>query len=221
MIAESTQETQDSLETLEAQGDHAPLPVYFVVPFTPVPERAHVVSHVLRSLLSFDMVFTDFAKGCASRCGECDACVLRMRIASNILADPASWVWEVWREGDELPVGIMYLTYVIPGTSAVAHYAFFDGHLADKTEILESVIRWCFSDHPEIGWSALMRLTIEIPSFAHALARHAVRRLGFGGAFKYRALPVEGVRRSAIRWRGEPHDILVLGRVNDALPAKE
>lgn len=189
------------------------------IPFQPTPERALVVSHILRNVIRYETLFTDYARGCETACGECALCRERMALAARVLGAPDSWAWEVWdtSDADASLVGVIYLTDVVPGRDAKAHYVFFDGRLKDKTPLLEGLIQWTFEDHPEIGWQGLLRLSIEIPDFAGALARHASRRLGFGGGFSHQlgavTLPVEGIRRGALTWRGIPRDLLLLGRL--------
>jgi hypothetical protein len=100
----------------------------------------------------------------------------------------------------------------------VAHYVFFDGDLRSKTKLLQRVLDWVFVDHPEVGWTGLQRLTLTIPDYAYALARHAQRYLGFSGPFTYKTggktIKVEGVKRHAINWRGEPRDLIIMGKTN-------
>jgi hypothetical protein len=83
--------------------------------------------------------------------------------------------------------------------------------------LLEAFVEWCFTEHED--WRALSRLTITIPDYAVALAKHATKKLGFGGPYEYKGLkgwtiPVEGVRQKAVRWRGRDCDLLCLGRIN-------
>ena len=138
-----------------------------------------------------------------------------------MLANPYSRSWEVWGS-ESNPVGLLYITNVIPGGDALAHYFFFDGDLRGKTALIEEMIGWVFADHPEDNWIALRRLTIEVPTYAFALARHASRYLSFGGAYTYAQkgvhISVEGVRRNALLWRGAPRDILILGRLAPTAP---
>lgn len=195
---------------------------YQAIPFQPTPARAGVVSTILRSVLRYESLFTDYARGCEDACGECELCQARMALASRVLGAADAWVWEVWDASEAVAslVGVIYLTNIVPGRDARAHYVFFDGRLKDKTELLQNLISWTFEDHPEIGWQALQRLTVEIPDFAGALARHATRRLGFGGDFTHKlgaatTIPVEGIRRGALTWRGLPRDLLLLGRVRE------
>lgn len=193
------------------------------IPFMPTPQRAAIVSHIIRNVAHYETLFTDYARICDERCAEtrelpqmCAACQTRIASINRMLLDPYSRTWEVWGE-DALPIGILYLTNVIPGGDALAHYLFFDADLRGKSDLIESIIQWCFEDHPTEGWVALRRMTVEVPSYAFALARHASRYLGFSGPFKYTrkgiSLPVEGVKSNALVWRGAPHDILILGRL--------
>jgi hypothetical protein len=139
-----------------------------------------------------------------------------MALVAKTLTAPDSIAWEVWDTSGEVPevVGIIYVTDVVLGEDATGHYVFFDRDLRGKTGVLREVIEWLFSDHEESGWVALRRLTIEVPEFAHALARHAQRKLGFGGPFNADGIHVEGVKRKRIPWRGARKDLYILGLEN-------
>lgn len=194
--------------------------LYEALPFAPTLERASVGSKILRSLCKYETLFTDYERACPALCMECPACERRREAVVRTLLDPYARVWEVWRFGADADiVGILYLTRVVPGCDAYAHYVFFDGDLRGKSHLIEEMIQWAFTDHADEGWIALKRLTVEVPDYAFALARHATKVLGFGGAFTHRvgrhSIPVEGVRRAALRWRDQDRDILILGRLND------
>lgn len=200
------------------------------VPFDPSPSRYMVISEIVRRTAGMETLFTDFLPACKPLCEDvtqCERCADRLRAVAWSLTKPDARAWEVWRHGESSEVvGILYLTKINPGCDALAHYAFFDHDLKSKTKLIEQMIGWCFSDHDD--WYALRRLTIEVPSFAAALASHATKKLGFGGGFTHKfhhrsktgghrpptVIPVEGVRRKAIRWRGEDADLLILGRLN-------
>lgn len=202
---------------------------YEALPFAPwAPGRKAIVASIVRKAASMETLFTDFQPACRPLCNDitkCEQCADRMRAVANALSDPTARVWEVWKNDSDEVVGILYLTKIIPGCDALAHYVFFDGDLQGKTELLNDMIRWCFAEHED--WIPLRRITVEIPTYAFSQAKHATRKLGFGGQFKFRHnrkrgsgawkaddVSVEGVRRSAIRWRGEDADLLVLGRLN-------
>lgn len=197
---------------------------YEAVPFDPwTPGREHIVSRIIREVAQFETLFTDYERACVPLCGNpysCEKCMNRLALVGAKLADPRARVWEVWKQGENPDiVGIAYLTDIIPGGDAKAHYVFWDRDLMGKTQFLENMIQWCFTDHP--NWIALRRLSVEAPTFGYAFIRHAYRKLGFGGDFKYKlpgkkpsTINVEGVRKGAIRWNNNDVDILMLGRLN-------
>lgn len=193
-------------------------PMYDAMPLVATPQRAEIVSRILRETLASDNVFMSQAS-CEDSCGDCDACQSRLAHISRILSAPDSLVFEVWKQRPEVALaGIIYMTDIKDGIDATGHYIFFDHSLgSDKTDLMERVIDWTFSDHGE--WRALRRLTIEIPEYAFALARHAQKKLGFGGPFEYenanKTIAVEGVKRDAIRWQDEPQNLLVMGLINE------
>lgn len=194
------------------------------IPFCPTPDRYAVVSHVLREMSRYETIFTDYQRACVPLCDDvtqCPNCAGRIMRVSQVLTDPKARAWEVWQNDEKGTsiVGMVYITDIVLGGDAIAHFVFFDDELRGKANLLESMIQWCFTDNPEDGWVGLRRLTVEVPDFAFALARYANRKLGFGGEYLYRgrkgsAIPVEGVKKSAIPWRGTHADLLLLGRVN-------
>lgn len=213
----------------DARGVYAVESAYEAVPMSAAPGREMIVSKIIRKTCDVESVFNDYTAACEEKCyvekarGEmCDACGRRFDLVLASLLRPDAFIWEVWKDTPEMPelVGIIRFGSVRPGEDATGHYVFFDGDLRGKTSVLRSVIAWAFSDHPEMNWRALRRLTIEIPDFAYALARHASRKLGFGGPFRYKlraggpGMQVEGVKPGAILWRGERRDVLVLGLTN-------
>lgn len=140
-----------------------------------------------------------------------------MAVAARILSNPASIVWEVWEEGVDLPVGVMVLANINPGVEAHVHFAFFDGKLRSKKELMDELVAWTFAERD--GWVPPKRLTTEIPDYAFALAKFAHRHMGFGGDYTFtsngQSVNVEGVRRKAVRWRGADRDVLLMGRLRD------
>jgi hypothetical protein len=176
--------------------------------------KAH---YLLGRLAAHKHYFTDYTRGCAGECaGFCinrePGCQLvKHRVAAALLAKDAL-VWEVWRQESATlssnPLafcGILRLSDVEPGCSGKAHYMFFDGRLKEKTPILQAWKDFAFQ---RLG---LKRVTIEVPANAFALAKHAVRYLGFGGGYSYRNLPVEGVIRGAKVIDGQLMDMMILG----------
>jgi len=190
--------------------------------YRPNPQTVIKVSTLLKSIIAHESFFTDYTKACSNACGDCPQCLRTKWLVSAKLNDLNSLNWEVWSKDPETGlhldfVGILRLSNVSPGCDATAHYFFFDGKLRDKTTLLESWADWAFTDKP--NWKGLKRVTIEIPSHAFALARHATKHLKFGGPFEYRhnntTIPVEGIRQQAVLWRENWHDLLILGRLNN------
>mgnify|MGYP001596594029 CR=1 FL=1 len=171
----------------------------------------------MRRIATTDSIFSDercdnecFTKGLPEMC---PACLARMRRVASVLTAPDSRAWEVWSlKGEETSLaGIIFLTEVVVGLDAKAHYIFFDERLGDKTKVMQSVMREAYET------LELKRLTIEIPAPFVALAKHASKRLGFGGPFTTRLgetrLRVEGVKPHAAMYRGSAVAVLVLGRL--------
>lgn len=179
--------------------------------------KAHAIwkSHLLLGkLAAHKHFFTDFTRGCSGECsGFCKnlvpgCAVVKHRVAGALLAKDAV-CWEVTRQSTAAGqidfIGILRLSDIEPGCSAKAHYMFFDRSLKDKTDLLLAWKEWVFSN------LNLRRITVEVPANAFALARHAVRFLGFGGDYEYDGLPVEGVMRGAKMLDGKPLDVIILG----------
>lgn len=191
--------------------------------WNPNPATILKTHRLLTNIIRHENFFTDYTKACDEACGDCSRCRQTKAIVGAKLLQTDSLNWEVWSKNPETGalldfVGILRLSDVSPGCDATAHYFFFDGKLRDKTTLLEDWAQWAFTERP--NWLPLKRVTIEIPSHAFALARHATKHLGFGGPFEYRhdnktTIPVEGIRQNAVLWRGNWHDLLILGRLND------
>lgn len=194
--------------------------MYEVIPMLNTIERAEILTKIVKQTCTFDTAFSNFQSVCEEDCFNtkeisdlCETCKMRAAVVS--LAFASGLTWEVWSTEGEV-VGVIRLSDIKPGQSAKGHYLFFDHNLSSKTSVIQAVIEWAFTDGEE--WKALQRLTIEIPDFAFALAKHASKKLGFGGPFEYslkgKKIPVEGVLRNAVLWRGHQRDMLTLGLLN-------
>ena len=187
---------------------------------------------ILGRIAAHSTFFTDYTRGCDGECGNfctnlSPRCAAVKQATAAVLMKPDSIAWEVWtkeRTGEAVDfVGILRLDRIILGCDAVAHYFFFDRKLRDKGPLIEAWHNWGFSDSEE--WQGLHRATLEIPSHSHILARHAQKRIGFGGPYTYRPpsngtsrvrpIAVEGVRKDAIRYNDAWHDLIIMGKVND------
>lgn len=193
--------------------------MYQIIPLQDTPERAHILAEIVTKICGFDTAFSDYQAICEERCTEtktipefCEVCRLRLGVVA--LAFQQGITWEVW--DDDKVVGIIRLSDIKLGQDAKGHYIFFDRKLNGKTEVIQALINWAFTDHA--GWPALKRLTVQIPDFAFALAKHAHKKLGFTGPFDYTIkgskIKVEGVKKNAVTWRGHNRDLLSLGLLN-------
>jgi RimJ/RimL family protein N-acetyltransferase len=194
--------------------------MFEIFPLHATPERAEILSHILRSISLHETVFSDYTQGCEGGCKDvlleemCDDCKQQMLLISKALTAPDARVWEVWDTRNDVPevVGVIYFANIIAGQDATGHYIFFDRDLASKTGVIKTVIDWAFTEHED--WRALHRITAEVPAYAKILARHANKKLGFNGPFTYKKMKIEGVKREAVLWRGKRHDVYVMGLVN-------
>lgn len=188
--------------------------MYELLPLRNAPERAEIISYMLREIAKTPSLFSSSMCESDPVCLEetpimemCPACKERMATVTAALGKSDTVAWEVW-EGPEIQ-GIIYFTNVT-AEDALGHYVFFDRDLASKTGIIREAL--------SIMLEKLPRLTIEIPASYVALAKHAHKKLKFGGPYEYRlrggrSLRVEGVKKSAALRRGRREDVLVLGLV--------
>ncbi len=192
--------------------------MYDLLPLVLTPERADIVSSLMRKVATTPTVFPD-DRDCSDRCIEndkllgemCEACCTRMSHVAYILGRSTTIAWEVWRE-DEL-VGIIYFTDVTE-QEAVGHYIFFDRDLVTKTLVIKEAISEIFK--------ISRRITLLIPKPFSTLAHHAHKKLGFGGRYTWtlrnlrkreKQIKIEGVKRKAARWRNRDVDVLILGLI--------
>lgn len=191
---------------------------YELLPLVLTPARAEIISEIMRRTAAVETAFTGYGAPCEEDCISsaktlpemCETCKVRMQMVAETLGKRDSRAYEVWNEAEV--VGIIYFTNVTT-RDATGHYVFFDGRLRDKTGVISEAME-------EMYARGLARLTIEIPATFSALARHAQKKLGFGGAFAFEtpggdSFKVEGVKRGAIEWRGEAVDLMVMGRLRE------
>lgn len=80
-------------------------------------------------------------------------------------------LWEVY-DGKDL-VGVLLLNEIRYRIDALCHFVFFDHKLADKQALCLSTMQWAFK---HLG---VHKLSIEVPTYARALANFARKKLGF------------------------------------------
>jgi hypothetical protein len=126
-------------------------------------------------------IFDDFTRGDFDR-------------FSRLLTNPST-IWLELDDGD----GIMYLTEIMPGLSAYAHFVFWDKKLRGREQLLINTMRWAMIT------LNLVKINAWIPDFAKA-AIHFAEKLGF---------QKEGVLR---RWsisNGKLYDKVALGMTRE------
>lgn len=201
---------------------------YVAQPFTPLPEAK--LSYILDRLVEHDTWWSDFERG-------------RREAAIRLLSSPGTIVFEVWALGQDWsqgaqPAGIIVFTDIIPGVDAKCHFLFFDGKLRSKTPLLRNMMSWAFNV------LRVHRLSAEIPDYAFALVKYIRQELGFRFEAEGRTLRQRderthtegrprwvdmtltgwqagwGSRRyQVVRWKGDWHDLLLLGLTEDEFAA--
>lgn len=180
-------------------------------------QTAWKLNVILRKAVAHSAFFSDYVGSC--QCGslcalEAPGCLERAYAIITDLSASDSLTWEVWAQdaqaADVALVGILRLTQIRSGDDANAHFYFFDAKgMKHKMPILRAWREWVFAD--SAGWRGLHRVTIEVPAYAKALGKIAVR-LGAGGPHKHpNGLRCEGWRRDAIMWKGSRYDRLIMG----------
>ena len=93
-------------------------------------------------------------------------------------------------------VGILYLTDIIAGVDAHAHFTFFDKRLRGREELVKQMLQFVFARYK------FQRLTVEAALFASPSTFKFVERLGF---------KLEGRKRSARMYKGQWFDVNIYG----------
>lgn len=170
--------------------------MYEARPLTLTPRK---IEKIFDEMLRIETMWNDYQKGCPEYCGECQNCIARKVAISRNLASLDSMSWEVWKDGDF--VGILFLTDIVSGHDALAHFAFWDGDMRGKAALIENMIEEVVFN----GNLGLHRLTVKYPAHEHRMIGYLKRYLGF---------EEEGRLREAQLWRGKWEDVAILGRIN-------
>lgn len=93
-------------------------------------------------------------------------------------------------------LGIFYLTDIIPGEDALAHYTFFDRRHHNREELVRKMLEYVFKRYD------FQRLSVQIPNYATPQARHFIQDCGFS---------YEGKRRKAAFYKNNWFDINLYG----------
>lgn len=93
-------------------------------------------------------------------------------------------------------LGVFYLTDIVPGDDALAHYTFFDRRHTGRKELVVEMMKYVFKKYK------FNRLTAQVPNYATEQARHFIQSCGF---------VYEGKRRKAAPYKGDMFDINLYG----------
>lgn len=131
----------------------------------------------------FDTLFSDYTEG-------------KIEPFLAVLMNPRSVWFEIYRLGEQPgPVGVAYISSVIPFYDAKAHFAVWDSVGSGREPIFWSLMDWVFTRY------SLHRMSVEVPPYQHGVIRF-VRRLGF---------IEEGERREAVLSKGKWSSLLEFG----------
>lgn len=92
--------------------------------------------------------------------------------------------------------GIFYLSDIIPGEDALAHYTFFDRQHNGRQELVKDMLKYVFERYQ------FQRLSVQIPNYATEQARHFVQSIGFA---------YEGKKRKAAFYKNDWFDVNLYG----------
>lgn len=99
-------------------------------------------------------------------------------------------------------VGVFYMTKMVPGVDAEAHYTFFDGRHTGRVFLAREMLKYVFQKY------AFRRLSVELPLYASYSAFTFVQALGFRP---------EGKKRSAKWHNGKWYDVKLFGVLRERI----
>lgn len=118
-----------------------------------------------------------------------------------LLGNPRSMWLEIVKDGSERPVGVAYVTDILPQFDAVAHFAFWDSVGSGREPLALFIAEWIMDRY------SLHRLSAQIPPYQRGTIRFA-ERLGFVR---------EGEKREAVVREGEWHSLVLFGMTKNEL----
>jgi len=97
-------------------------------------------------------------------------------------------------------VGMFYMTHIIPGEQADAHYSFFDRRHKGRLRLVKEMLKYAFRHYE------FVRINVWIPVYATEQAFKFVSELGFKD---------EGKKRKAARYKGKHFDVVLFGLLRE------
>jgi RimJ/RimL family protein N-acetyltransferase len=147
---------------------------------TPVALSTEKLRYYYDKLKEFDVVFNDHVPNTPGGFAS-----IFVTVSEDLTVSANGLLWEV----DD--VGILYLTHIIPGLSALAHFSFWDRRLRGREELVRRMIQYCFLKY------RFQRIETRVALYANPVLA-AVERIGF---------VKEGRARKAVRRGGDWYDV--------------
>lgn len=140
------------------------------------------IADIWREARKFDVLFSDETKG-------------KFEPFFFSLVNPGAVWFELRREGDDTPVGILYYTNLIPGFDTQGHFAFWDSIARGREPLILFVTEWVMDRYN------LPRITAQIPPYQAGVIRFT-KRVGF---------VQEGEMREAVIYKDRRWPLLIFG----------
>lgn len=107
----------------------------------------------------FDVLFADDTKG-------------DLIAFTRLFMDPSSTWLELAKDGEDVPIGLVYVTNVMIGFDAEAHFTLWDSKGKGREPLIKGAMAWAFDRYD------LVRMTARVPTYQQGVIRF-IERLGF------------------------------------------
>lgn len=159
-----------------------------------LPLSLQSLGRIYNKIKEFDVLFNDWIRG------DPEAFISNFltldKSGPGIKVDPVGAVWEV----DD--VGILFLTEIVPGGTAKAHYVFWDRILRGRDELVYHMVKRLIEEYD------FQRIEVEVPLYANPVIISA-KRIGFTN---------EGRKRNVVLYRDEWWDTVMFSMTPEDIP---
>ena len=155
---------------------------------TPVAISLQKLRYYYEKLKEFDVVFNDHVPNTPGGFAS-----IFVSIDEDFKVTANGLLWEV----DD--VGILYLTHIVPGLSATAHFSFWDRRLRGREKLIYEMIKLAFEHY------GFQRIETRVALYANPVLG-AVERIGF---------VKEGRARKAVKRNGEWYDVNLYAMIKE------
>lgn len=139
----------------------------------------------------YDVLFSDYTRG-------------KLEPFIDLLMDARGAWWEITKGEDDQVVGAIYLTNVVPGFDASAHFTFWDSVASGRDQLMLFMAEYVMDRYD------LQRITAKLPVYQKGVIRF-ISRLGF---------EKEGEIRQAVLHKGKWLPMALYGLVREDLDRK-